>query len=144
MTVPPMLSSILDRDWLLVIGGQRVPAESRRVFADESPATEEVIATVPDGDEADVDAAVAAAGPAARAWRRVPARERGALVAELARVLEDHADELALLDAIDGGHPVTSMRLDVAMGADTLRLFAGLGIELKGATIPATADNLHL
>ena len=59
-------------------------------------------------------------------------------------MLEDHADELALLDAIDGGHPVTSMRLDVAMGADTLRLFAGLGIELKGATIPATADNLHL
>jgi len=139
-----MLSSILDRDWLLVIGGQRVPAESRRVFADESPATEEVIATVPDGDEADVDAAVAAAGPAARAWRRVPARERGALVADLARVLEEHADELTLLDAIDGGHPVTAMYTDVAIAASMLRLFAGLAIELKGSTIPATAEHLHL
>ncbi len=144
MTVPPMLSSILDRDWLLVIGGQRVPAESRRVFADESPATEEVIATVPDGDEADVDAAVAAAGPAARAWRRVPARERGALVADLARVLEEHADELTLLDAIDGGHPVTAMHTDVAIAASMLRLFAGLAIELKGSTIPASAEHLHL
>ena len=35
MIIPPRLSSILDRDWLLVIGGQRVPARSRRVFADE-------------------------------------------------------------------------------------------------------------
>src|SRR5215471_1553679 len=113
MTVPPSLSSILDRDWLLLIGGQRVPARSRRVFADESPVTEEVIATVPDGDAADVDAAVAAAGPAARAWHRVPARDRGAIVAELASVLEQHADELALLDAIDGGHPVTAMHADL-------------------------------
>jgi acyl-CoA reductase-like NAD-dependent aldehyde dehydrogenase len=144
VTVPPRLSSILDRDWLLVIGGQRVPARSRRVFTDESPATEEVIATVPDGDEADVDAAVAAAGPAARAWRRVPARERGALVADLARVLEEHADELTLLDAIDGGHPVTAMYTDVAIAASMLRLFAGLAIELKGSTIPATAEHLHL
>src|SRR5262245_52465908 len=144
MTVPPRLSSILDRDWLLVVGGQLVPARSRQVFADESPATEEVIATVPDGDEADVDAAVAAAEPAARAWRRIPARERGALVAELARVLEEHADELTLLDAIDGGHPVTAMHTDVAIAASLLRLFAGLAIELKGSTIPATAEHLHL
>jgi 2-formylbenzoate dehydrogenase len=144
MPVPPGLSSILDREWLLLVGGQRVPARSRRVFADESPATEEVIATVPDGDEADVDAAVAAAGQAARAWRRVSARERGAVVAELARVLEEHADELTLLDAIDGGHPVTAMHIDVAIAASMLRLFAGLAIELKGSTIPATAEHLHL
>jgi 2-formylbenzoate dehydrogenase len=144
MTVPPKLSPYLDRDWLLVIGGQRVPARSGQVFEDESPATEEVIATVPDGDEADVDAAVAVAGPAARAWRRVPARERGALVAELARALEEHADELTLLDAIDGGHPVTAMHTDVAIAASMLRLFAGLAIELKGSTIPATAEHLHL
>ena len=144
MTVPPSVSSILDRDWLLLIGGQRVPARSRRVFADESPVTEEVIATVPDGDGADVDAAVAAGQQAARAWSRVPARERGAVVAELARVLEDHADELTLLDAIDGGHPVTAMHTDLAIAASMLRLFAGLAIELKGSTIPATAEHLHL
>ena len=72
------------------------------------------------------------------------ARDRGAVVAELASVLERHAAELALLDAIDGGHPVTAMRADVAVAADTLRLFAGLAIELKGATVPASAEHLHL
>lgn len=144
MTGPTDLPRILDRGWSLLIGGRAVPARSGRTYADESPVTGEVIATVPDGGAEDVDAAAQAAVTAAAQWRRVPPRERGALVAELARVLEEHADELALLDAIDGGHPVTAMRLDVAMAADTLRLFAGLGIELKGATIPATAENLHL
>jgi 2-formylbenzoate dehydrogenase len=144
MTGATELPRILDRGWSLLIGGRAVPARSGRTYSDDSPVTGEVIATVPDGDAEDVDAAAQAAVTAAAQWRRVPPRERGALVAELARVLEENADELALLDAIDGGHPVTAMHLDVAIAADTLRLFAGLGIELKGATIPATAENLHL
>jgi acyl-CoA reductase-like NAD-dependent aldehyde dehydrogenase len=138
------VDAVLDREWNLLIGGRLVPAASGRRYADESPVTEAVIASVPDGNDADVAAAVRAAEPAAAAWRRVPARERGALVAELAGVLAAHARELALLDAIDGGHPVTGMLGDIDIAADTLRFFAGLGIELKGSTIPATAANLHL
>jgi acyl-CoA reductase-like NAD-dependent aldehyde dehydrogenase len=140
----PSLTEILDRDWSLLIGGRPAPPAGGRYYDDESPVTEEVIAAVPDADAADIGAAVAAAGPAAAAWRRVAARDRGAVVAELASVLERHAAELALLDAIDGGHPVTAMRADVAVAADTLRLFAGLAIELKGATVPASAEHLHL
>src|SRR6266851_2630354 len=120
----PSLPALGDREWSLLIGGRLMPARSGRHFSDESPVTEDIIATVPDGDAADVGAAVEAALPAAATWRRVPPRERGALVGELARVLEENADELALLDAIDGGHPVTGMHLDVAIAADTLRLFA--------------------
>jgi acyl-CoA reductase-like NAD-dependent aldehyde dehydrogenase len=140
----PSLTEILDRDWSLLIGGRPAPPAGGRYYDDESPVTEEVIAAVPDADAADIGAAVAAAAPAATAWRRVAARDRGAVVAELASVLERHAAELALLDAIDGGHPVTAMRADVAVAADTLRLFAGLAIELKGATVPASAEHLHL
>ena len=81
MSAAPNLTEILDREWSLLIGGRLTPAISGRYYDDESPVTEEVIATVPDGDAADVAAAVEAAGPAAAAWRRVPARERGALVA---------------------------------------------------------------
>lgn len=62
----------------------------------------------------------------------------------IAAVPERHATELALLDAIDGGHPVTAMHAGVAVAADTLRLFAGLAIELEGATVPASAEHLHL
>ena len=144
MTEAASLAAILDREWSMLVGGHLTPARSGRRFSDESPVTEEIIAAVPDGDATDVGAAVEAALPAAAAWRRVPPRERGSLVGELARVLEDNAAELALLDAIDGGHPVTGMHLDVAIAADTLRLFAGLGIEIKGSTIPASAQNLHL
>jgi 2-formylbenzoate dehydrogenase len=144
MTLPPELTALLDRDWHLLIGGRSARARSGRCYDDESPVTEQVIARVPDGGAEDVAAAADAATEAARDWRRVPARERGALVGTLAGVMEEHTDELALLDAIDGGHPVTQMRLDVAMGADMLRLFAGLAIEIKGTTIPATAEHLHL
>lgn len=138
------LDSVLDHEWNLLIGGRLVPAVSGRRYTDESPVTEAVIASVPDGGEADVAAAVEAALPAAAAWRRVPPRERGALLAELAVVLAANAAELALLDAIDGGHPVTGMLGDIAIAVDTLRYFAGLGGELKGETIPAAADSLHL
>ena len=144
MSAAPNLTEILDRQWSLLIGGRLTPAISGRYYDDESPVTEEVIAAVPDAGAADVEAAVQAAGPAAVAWRRVAARDRGAVVAELANVLERNAEELALLDAVDGGHPVTAMHADVAMAADTLRLFAGLAIEIKGATVPASAEHLHM
>src|SRR5690348_14303102 len=98
-----------DREWTLLIGGRPAAARSGRYSPDESPGTEQVIAAVPDGGTDDVEAAVRAAVPAAAQWRQVPARERGAAVAGLAEILEHNAAELAMLDAIDGGHPVTGM-----------------------------------
>src|SRR5260370_32631039 len=111
----PSLPALGDREWSLLIGGRLMPARSGRHFSDESPVTEDIIATVPDGDAADVGAAVEAALPAAATWRRVPPRERGALVGELARVLEENAHELAIPDALHGRHPVPAMRLELAL-----------------------------
>ena len=85
-----------------------------------------------------------AAVSAAAQWRRVPARERGAAVAELAQILERNAAELVMLDAIDGGHPASGMHQDLAIAADALRLFGGLAIEMKGSTIPASGQHLHV
>src|ERR1035438_937921 len=136
MTEAASLAAILDREWSMLVGGHLTPARSGRRFSDESPVTEEIIAAVPDGDATDVGAAVEAALPAAAAGRRGAPRGRGSPGGGLGRVLEDNAAELALLDAIDGGHPVTGMHLDVAIAADTLRLFAGLGIGSKGSPIP--------
>ena len=78
MSAEPSLTKILDRDWSLLIGGRPVPSADGRYYDDESPVTEEVIAAVPDADAADIGAAVDAAAPAAAAWRRVAARDRGA------------------------------------------------------------------
>ena len=130
------LPEVLDRDWSMLVAGRLVPAASGRRYPDESPVIEEVIARVPDGSEADVEAAIEAGQAASERWRRVAARERGALVAELARVLDQHTEELALLDAIDVGNPVTAMRGDVAAGADLMRLIAGLAIQAGAVQRP--------
>src|SRR5580765_5871808 len=82
------------------IGGQWVPAASGKTFETVNPATEEVIAQVAEGDAEDIDRAVAAAreafdhGP----WRKMDARERGRLMSRLAALIEEEADELAMLE----------------------------------------------
>ncbi len=79
------------------IGGKWLPSASGRTFETLHPATEEVIAEIAEGDAEDVDLAVDAAreafdhGP----WRKMDARERGALMFRLADLMEEHADELA-------------------------------------------------
>ncbi len=102
-----------------------------------------MIATVPDANREDVDLAVQAAEHARRGWADTTPSARAALVRALADRIEQHTEELALLDAVDGGLPVALARADVAAGAAALRMFAGLALELKGTTIPASAD-LHL
>ncbi|MGH3319038.1 MAG: aldehyde dehydrogenase family protein [Streptosporangiaceae bacterium] len=138
-----VLAASVRREWPLCVDGSLVPAEGGRTFADESPVTEEVIAQVPDASEADVDRAVAGAERAFDGWRLLGARGRARLVRALAGVLRDHADEMAALDAVDGGNPVTAMRGDVAAGADALEMFAGWALSLGGDTVPASPGGLH-
>ena len=130
--------------WGMWIGGEEVAARSGRYFESVNPATGEVLGRVPRGEEADVDRAVQAAKEAFRRWRRLSVEERGAAVLRLASVLEEHAEELALLDCLDSGNPIREARNDLRKAIQNLRYYAGLGLELKGETIPATARNLHL
>lgn len=135
-------AALLDRDWLLLVRGQRVAARSGRTFAVTSPYSEKLIAEVPDAGPEDVDLAVDAAWDAASAWAAVPAAERGAYVSRLADAIEARAADFAALDAIDGGAPIGVMMLDVKIALESLRYFAGLALELKGYTVPASS-NLH-
>ncbi|WP_084211814.1 aldehyde dehydrogenase family protein [Pseudonocardia acaciae] len=141
--LPAPVARALDREWRLLAGGELRAARSGRTFRRVSPVTETVIAEVPDAGQADVDDAVAAAHGARRAWRDTTATERAALVRRLADLVERHGEELALLDTIDAGSPISNSRADVAVAAAQLRMFAGLALELKGTTIPAS-DALHL
>ncbi|MCC3312969.1 aldehyde dehydrogenase family protein [Nocardia africana] len=140
--IPAHIARHLDREFRLLIGGRSAAAASGRTYDVRSPATDTVIASVPDGDETDVEIAVAAAESARHSWRMTPAPERAAIVRRLADVIEEHAEELAALDAVDAGSPIVNARADVAMAVEHLRLFAALALEMKGATIPASA-NLH-
>jgi acyl-CoA reductase-like NAD-dependent aldehyde dehydrogenase len=126
----------------LWIDGQ--PADGSSTIEDRSPATCERLATVAHAGPADIDRAIDAAQAASAGWRGLGLPERAARVAELARRLEAHLDAFALVDALDTGSLVAPMRAGAAKGAAQLRGIAGVGIELQGRTIPASATGWHL
>ncbi len=136
------LRTLLDREWHLLIDNQRVAAQSGRTFEVLSPYGEEVIAQVADAGAADVDRAIAGAAEAFVEWRRTTPAQRARLVLKLATAIEERAADFAVLDAIDGGAPVGVMQRDVEMAVESLRYFAGLAMETKGYTVPASG-NLH-
>jgi 2-formylbenzoate dehydrogenase len=136
------VAELLGGEWRLLVGGEGVPSATGRTFAVSSPYTEEVIAHVPDGGAVDAERAVGAARAAAPGWAGTPATVRAGLVRELASAIEERAHDLALLDTIDGGAPIGVMAADVRAAVESLRYFAGLALEMKGYSVPAST-NLH-
>ena len=119
----------------MFVGGEWVSAASGATMATIDPTTEKTIATVPVAGADDVDRAVAAALKGQEEWRRLTWQQRAQLMRELAQAVAANAGELAELDAIDGGIPVTGMKKDVQNAVDFLLYFAGLASEVKGWTI---------
>jgi aldehyde dehydrogenase (NAD+) len=133
----------LVRQTQLFIDGQWRPAQSGRTFETIDPATEEVIAQVAEGDAADIDAAVTAARKAfdAGPWPRMNARERGRLMLKLCELIEAEIDELAALESLDNGKPVSDARAgDIPLALDCLRYYAGWADKIHGQTIPINGD----
>lgn len=112
-------------------------------YAVENPATEQTITHVPEWTVEEIHRAVTVAAEAQRSWRRLAPRVRAKHVRELAATLRTHRDELAALDAVDGGFPVRTMRGDVDAAAEYLEVIADLALELGGQTIPVTGEHLH-
>ena len=118
------------------IGARLEEVNGRTPIEVFDPATGRQIAGLDDAGEAGVARAVSAAEAAFPAWRRTPARDRAALVTELAKRVSARAEELARLDALDTGNPLTAMRADVVKGARLLGDAAGLALEVTGRTYP--------
>lgn len=107
------------------IGGRFVPPRSGNYIDDINPATEEVIASIPDSDGQDVDDAVKAAQAAFPAWSRTPAAERSRLLLKLADLIEANLEELARLESIDNGKTISlARRLDIPRAVLNFRFFA--------------------
>ncbi|HYZ62174.1 MAG TPA: aldehyde dehydrogenase family protein [Acetobacteraceae bacterium] len=127
------------------IDGRFVPARSGKTFPVVNPATGAQIGQAAEGDAADVEAAVAAAERAQKAWAKVPARKRGALVARCAALLNEHKEELARLIALETGKALrTESRVEAGVVADIFEFYGGLGGELKGETVPFAPDVLSV
>jgi 2-formylbenzoate dehydrogenase len=145
LTITPSTShdGVRDRDWHLLIGGRLRAAADGRTYDRVSPFTRETIARVPDAGPSDVDDAVEAAWAARREWRLTPVPQRAALLSRAADIIEEHGEELAYLDSIDAGSPLINSRMDVQLTLSHARLFAGIALEMKGTTVPASSG-LHL
>ena len=121
----------------LLIDGAMVPAASRKAFKVVSPATQEIVGEAADGAAADVDVAVKAAAKAQKGWAKLAPRERGRLVQECGRLLNEHVEELARLITLETGKAIrTESRVEAGVFADVLVFYGGLGSELKGESVP--------
>src|SRR5690606_36322502 len=105
-------SGFLRREPRLFIGGQWIAAQSGETFDVLDPSTGQPIAKAAAGGAPDVDAAVKAARRAFTSgpWPRMTLAERGKLIGKLADAVEAHADEIALIESLDGGNPLLSTR----------------------------------
>ncbi len=124
----------------LLIGGKWVAAKSGKTFESLNPATEEVIATVAEAGQADVDDAVKAArrafeeGP----WPRMQPFERARLLTKFAELLEANAQELGELDTLDGGRVFRlTSTVDPFGSAEGIRYAAGWATKFYGETNPS-------
>jgi aldehyde dehydrogenase (NAD+) len=120
----------------LLIGGRWVEAHSGRTIESFNPATGERLATMADGDERDVDAAVAAARCAFDgAWKKVKPAERQRLLLKFAEAIEAHYDELALTDTLDMGMPQSLLRMRRPNIVAMIRYYAALATSLQGDVV---------
>jgi acyl-CoA reductase-like NAD-dependent aldehyde dehydrogenase len=125
----------------MLIGGELCAAKPW--LESVNPATERPLGRVPAAAAADVDRAVTAAAAAQGDWALRSVWERGAALRKLAAALRDRADEIVRLEAADTGNTIAKLGGDIAIAAGYLDYFAGLGSELKGTSVPATARGYH-
>lgn len=130
-------------DRSMYIGGEFVPSESGAWMETVNPATGAVHGRVPAGTAKDVDAAVGAAATAQLDWAQRSVWERGALLRKLAARIRERADDVLTLESADTGNTIASLDNDITLATAYLEFVAGLGIEIKGESVPATAENIH-
>lgn len=138
--IPPVASAFLHprRHGLLIGGEWRAPVAGEW-FETRDPASGEVLAEVASGTAADIDAAVMAARAAFNTgpWHGMTGMQRGRILWRIADLIEQHLEELAVLETLDNGKPVAaSRRGDIPAAAGQFRYYAGLAPRIEGTYIP--------
>ncbi|MCB1387779.1 MAG: aldehyde dehydrogenase family protein [Rhodobacteraceae bacterium] len=129
----------------MLIGGELVDGESGEWMTSISPVTEEPIGRTPVATKRDVGRAVTAAEAAWPAWFARPPMQRADVLNRFADAILARADEILRIEVTDTGNTIRPMRMiDVPTAVESLRYYAGLAPDLRGDTIPATSEHLHL
>lgn len=140
LIIPPRPALLDTPHQDMLIGGQRVPALSGQRFETRNPATGDLLATVAQGGAQDVDRAVKSARTAFEGpWRRMKPVERQRIMLRLADLVEQHFEELAMLDTLDLGAPYSRTIMGKARAGALLRYYAGQATLIAGDTIDNSA-----
>jgi betaine-aldehyde dehydrogenase len=134
-TAAPTRFPLRTKGKLFYGGGWHEPQDAR-LLETTNPATGLRLVDAPYAGARDADAAVAAARKGFSDWRRVAPLERAKILRLIAGILRKNAEELAYLDALNGGNPISNLLGDVETAAHLFEYFAGLVTEIKGASIP--------
>lgn len=141
------MSAVSNADRLMLIDGALTEGEGGAAgdwIDSHSPASLELLGRVPNATAGDVDRAVRACAAAQRDWAALSVWARAAALRGLAAGIRARGSEILELEARDTGNTLAKLQADVQIAAGYLEYFAGLGSELKGETVPATATGLHL
>ena len=109
------------------IDGKHVPAASGRTFPTLNPATGVTLAQIADGAAEDVDRAVRSGRRVFESgvWSRMPPKQRKKVLLKWAELIERNLDELALMEVLDSGKPISDARaVDLPDSIETLRWHA--------------------
>ncbi len=120
-----------------LIGGHWAAPTDRRGLALLNPSTGAEICRIARGGAGEIDAAVAAAAAARDGdWGRMTATERGRILTRIGRLVAERADDLARLEALDVGKPLSQARADALALARYMEFYGGAADKVMGETIP--------
>jgi betaine-aldehyde dehydrogenase len=128
--------------WKMLINNEFVSAKSGATMETINPAHDELIARVPDANGDDIEAAYQSGKQAFPAWSQMHVDERVKCCKTFATKVRALSKELGMLDAVDSGNSFLSMVDDAKKGASLHDFFGGLGMEIKGETIPTPGGGL--
>ena len=123
---------------LMNLGGERVDAADGATFEVVEPSTGTPMTEVAKGSPEDARRAVELAERAFEdgAWRRRSARERGRLLTQASFLIRDRQEELARLEARNGGKPISSARAEIDIVANVVEYGGGAAHKIRGEAIP--------
>jgi aldehyde dehydrogenase (NAD+) len=128
----------------LYINGEWTEGADKKKFETINPSTEEVITSVCEATEKDVDLAVAAARKAFKTtWKETTPGTRSKLLIKLADLVEQNLDLLAAVESLDNGKSITMARGDVGAVVGCLRYYGGWADKITGKTIDIAPDMFH-
>ena len=131
----------------LFIDGEFADSADGARFTSVNPANGEVIAELSLAGQADVDRAVSAARNAFRsgAWSRMAPRDRMEIMYRFADLIDEHTVELAVLDTLDMGKPISDMLdVDIPAVVETIRFMSEYIDKIEGSVTNTEADVMHL